>query len=164
MASAYETAKECLLFQDDVLRMLLGQLAGAAHRTLRGEPAAQELRDLGLTVEVSLEGHFGNEERLLPPLLTASRDRETIERFRSEHRRTLGLLATLRQLPPEVFARACERLVPRLLAAISREENDLFGTWGSWPGREPLPATKRTLELPAGALRRSPGRQRSFRA
>lgn len=108
-----------------MLRALLGRVAEAAQRTLRGEPAIQDLRDAARSLQAVLETHVEQEEQALAPLF-ARRGARWLEGFRTDHRRTLESLRRLRTRPGDKAASAAQRLVPHLLAAIEREGRDLL--------------------------------------
>ena len=74
MAQLPEFVRRRVLFQHEVLRALLRRLAHAAERTLRGEPAEQDLRDAERTLHDVLEVHVRQEEATLAPLLRARWD------------------------------------------------------------------------------------------
>jgi hypothetical protein len=117
--------REQLLFEHEVLRALLGRVADAAERTLRGEPAVQELRDIARSLQAVLEAHVEQEEQALAPIF-ARRDPRWLQDFRENHRKALETLRRLRSRPGDKAAAACQRLVPHLLAAIEREGRDLL--------------------------------------
>ncbi|MGZ6126480.1 MAG: hemerythrin domain-containing protein [Myxococcales bacterium] len=117
--------RQQLLFEHEVLRALLGRVADAAERTLRGEPAVQDLRDAARSLQAVLEAHVQQEEQALAPLF-ARRSPQWLQDFRADHRRALETLRRLRTRPGDKAAGAAQRLVPHLLAAIEREGRDLL--------------------------------------
>lgn len=108
-----------------MLRALLGRLAAAAQRTLRGEPAVQELRDTARSLQAALEAHVEQEEQALAPVL-ARRGPSRLQQLRADHRKALETLRRLRTRPADKAAAGCRRLVPHLLAALEREGRELL--------------------------------------
>lgn len=127
MAQLPEFVRRRVLFQHEVLRALLRRLAHAAERTLRGEPAEQDLRDAERTLHDVLEVHVRQEEATLAPLLRARWDPERLARLHANHCTALDALQMQRTRAPNESATASQRLVLRMLAAMAAEERDLLG-------------------------------------
>lgn len=122
-----ESARIQLRFQHEVLRALLARLASASERVLRGEPAVQDLRDAQRTLHAVLEMHLRQEEATLASLPGAPADPRLLERVRAQHGLALNALVRQRGRPPRGSAAASARLVPRMLAAMDLEEEQLLG-------------------------------------
>lgn len=125
MAVPRRSVRQQLLFEHEVLRALLGRVADAAQRTLRGEPAVEDLRDAARSLQAVLEMHVEQEEHALAPVF-ARRSPRWLQDFRTDHRKALEALRRLRTRPGDKAAAAAQRLVPHLLAAIEREGRDLL--------------------------------------
>jgi len=138
--------RQQLLFQHEVLRVLLGRVADTAERTLQGEPAVQELRDAARSLYAVLEAHVAQEEQVLAPFF-ARRGLQRMQELRADHRKALETLRRIRTRPPEKAAAACRRLVPHLLAAIEREGRDILGAslWRSRPPAHGQPPARNAL-------------------
>ncbi|HET9753113.1 MAG TPA: hemerythrin domain-containing protein [Myxococcales bacterium] len=123
-----ESVRIQVLFQHEVLRALLGRLVHASERILRGDPAAQQLRDAQRTLHDVLEVHLRQEEDVLAPLLRATCGPERRDRMHADHCRALRALERQVGRPPRQSASASRRLALRMLAAMEAEERELMGS------------------------------------
>jgi hemerythrin-like domain-containing protein len=121
-----ESVRIQVLFQHEVLRALLGRLVHASERILRGDPAAQQLRDAQRTLHDVLEVHLRQEEDVLAPLLRAICGAEQRDRMHAEHCRVLESLDRQRSRPPRQSAVGSRRLALQMLAAMEAEERELL--------------------------------------
>ena len=136
MAQLPQSVRMRILFQHEVLRALLRRLADAADRTLRGEPAMQDLRDAQRTLHDVLENHVRQEEAILAPVLRAQWGPDGLARMHANHCKVLEALQMQRTRKPNEAAAASGPLVLRMLAAMAAEERDVLGvstTPVSWP-------------------------------
>ena len=125
MTSGRRSPRQQLLFEHDVLRALLEQLAETAESVLRGEAAVQQMRDAARSLQAVLDAHVAQEEKVLAPLL-ARRGPGRMQALRSGHRKALETLRRLRTRPAEQAAASSRRLVPHLIAAIEAEAKELL--------------------------------------